>query len=110
MRSDIVASINYTSPFTLYNMVTKFDIYCAPKLNFMLFGTSTMIGHLIFLIWFSHLIDIKGRKNVILGSLGVLGMSVGGMMIVPGYFPKYSIYLIYLLLVAHGVAGGIIGL
>ncbi len=53
VESDVGVTVKWDSPFSLHNMVTKFDIYCAPKLTYMLFGTSMQVGHLIFLVWFS---------------------------------------------------------
>ncbi len=63
--------VNWTSRFTLSNFVTKFELFCGPKIFFMLFGGSLMVGHLIFLIFFSHYIDKRGRKDVIVYALAV---------------------------------------
>eukprot|EP00347_Sterkiella_histriomuscorum_P024518 403330829 len=107
-RDKITAEINWNSPFTLKNMVTKFDIYCSNKLTYILFGGSFMFGHLIFLIFFSQMIDTKGRKDVIQYSLLVLIVSLGAMICVPGV--NMFIYVMYGSLCVYGIASGILNL
>lgn len=67
-----------------------------------------MFGHLIFLIFFSQMIDTRGRKEVISYSLLVLIASLCTMILVPGF--GFFIYLMYGSLCVYGIASGILNL
>ncbi|CDW89803.1 organic cation [Stylonychia lemnae] len=108
IKEGITVSVNQTSSFSLANMVTKFDLYCSNKLQFMLFGGCMIFGHFLFLIFFSHLIDTKGRKNIILVGLFVCSGVLGIMMFIPGF--DMFIYLMYACLIVLGVASGLLNL
>jgi len=74
----------------------------------MLFGGCIHLGHLLFLIFFSHLIDTKGRKKVIMGSLFALSSILGVMMFIPGI--NMLIYPMYACMIVVGVAIGFLNL
>ena len=65
-----------------------------------------MIGHIIFLFGFSHMIDFKGRKPVILYALVLHGAT----LLAIAFCPSFTLIALYVAFGLNGISSGILNL
>ena len=65
-----------------------------------------MIGHMIFLFGFSHMIDFKGRKPVILFALLLHAAS----LLAIAFCPSFTLIVLYVAVCLNGISAGILNL
>lgn len=67
----------------------------------MLLGVSLIVGTSIYLIGFGKLLDQKGRRSVMIYSLGTMLVTLALMVAL-----NTSLYIMYFYLCVYGVAAG----
>lgn len=99
MKNDYHIGVDWTSQFSITNLVSKFSLYCTSKVYIILFGMCLFTGTLIYIAVFSRYLDIIGRKVCMLTSLCINILLLILIILCPPH-----LYLMYLLLILYGIS------
>ncbi|TNV80203.1 hypothetical protein FGO68_gene13925 [Halteria grandinella] len=76
--------IDWTSDYSIHNLITKYSLYCTSKIPIMAIGTSIKVGFLAYLLFCSHLLDTQGRLRSFKFAVVIQMLLVACILLCPG--------------------------